>query len=162
MKYAGTNIQELLCDTESVVASANAHKDQIKKLVDSLISKIRSLCLHSDVQYFPDPSGNNDSYYVCSECGLEKKYKESFNIKVEKVNLIPNKFIAIADSNILLFVRMDDKIWIVLWWDGSKWHESSISDNICAVAAWNTTNNMLRDRTYFDDLDSSITRQIFR
>lgn len=37
------------------------------------IKSIQNSCDHDSITYHPDPSGNNDSSYVCDECGLEKK-----------------------------------------------------------------------------------------
>ncbi len=35
------------------------------------IEEYRSKCDHSNVTFVSDPSGNNDSYHVCDECGKE-------------------------------------------------------------------------------------------
>ena len=35
------------------------------------LKNIRENCPHEDVEYYPDPSGNNDSSYMCKTCGLD-------------------------------------------------------------------------------------------
>lgn len=47
-------------------------RDNIEKLREIQIH-LRTICDHSERSFYPDPSGNNDSYYVCDICGLEKK-----------------------------------------------------------------------------------------
>lgn len=42
---------------------------ELRKLADS----VRKRCTH-DYDYVPDPSGNNDSGYVCRACGDERKH----------------------------------------------------------------------------------------
>jgi len=50
----------------------NNFRESIKKL-NRIMSLTQQLCDHSEVKYYPDASGNNDSCYVCQICGLEKK-----------------------------------------------------------------------------------------
>lgn len=45
------------------------HEEKTKQLNAEFV-KIRSQCKHWDRVYHPDPSGNNDSYYECTICGL--------------------------------------------------------------------------------------------
>lgn len=33
----------------------------------------RVQCINHKWEYHPDPSGNNDSYYQCSKCGIEQE-----------------------------------------------------------------------------------------
>ena len=47
--------------------------NETNKKFDTLINEARKLCDHSETKYVADASGNNDSYYVCLICGLEKK-----------------------------------------------------------------------------------------
>ncbi len=35
------------------------------------VAEVRKSCTHPTTTYFPDPSGNNDSYTQCDVCGLE-------------------------------------------------------------------------------------------
>lgn len=35
------------------------------------VAEIRKSCTHPTTTYFPDPSGNNDSYTQCDVCGVE-------------------------------------------------------------------------------------------
>ena len=46
---------------------------QMIKICNESIRNLRSQCLHGSVKYVPDASGNNDSYYYCTDCGEEKK-----------------------------------------------------------------------------------------
>lgn len=43
------------------------------KALNAIARVTRSMCDHSETQYYPDASGNNDSYHVCLICGLERK-----------------------------------------------------------------------------------------
>jgi hypothetical protein len=43
-----------------------------RKSLDKKTKNIQSECIH-DYKYHPDPSGNNDSWYICEGCGLEAK-----------------------------------------------------------------------------------------
>lgn len=40
--------------------------------IDKEKQELRQLCLHEWI-FHSDPSGNNDSYYECNICGLEKR-----------------------------------------------------------------------------------------
>lgn len=53
----------------------NLEKDYKDDLEDmrTVIRAVRTKCKHEETEYYPDPSGNNDSCYVCLICGLEKK-----------------------------------------------------------------------------------------
>lgn len=33
----------------------------------------QNICTHENTKYVSDPSGNNDSYSYCLDCGIEKK-----------------------------------------------------------------------------------------
>ncbi len=51
-------------------------EDQYKKdrkKINGKISQLQSSCSHAKTKYCPDPSGNNDSCYVCQICGKEAK-----------------------------------------------------------------------------------------
>lgn len=41
-----------------------------RALNDRLLA-FQNTCLHTNTQYVPDASGNNDSYTECLECGME-------------------------------------------------------------------------------------------
>ena len=43
-----------------------------RKILEKQISDLSIDCLHQ-WNFNPDPSGNNDSYYNCTECGKESK-----------------------------------------------------------------------------------------
>ena len=59
------------------------HESTIKNLEESIImskksyrshlNEIQSRCPHKNVEYYPDPSGNNDSHYHCNDCGEDNK-----------------------------------------------------------------------------------------
>jgi hypothetical protein len=49
-----------------------AFEESLKGL-NKIMSLAQHLCDHSETEYIPDASGNNDSYHVCLICGLEKK-----------------------------------------------------------------------------------------
>jgi len=46
------------------------HKVVLKGL-DEQLAAVRAKCPHIETSYFPDASGNNDSYYQCKWCGAE-------------------------------------------------------------------------------------------
>lgn len=50
------------------------YEEEQKTIADGL-SKIREECQHYEVEYYPDPSGNNDSSYVCQLCGKDRRRK---------------------------------------------------------------------------------------
>lgn len=43
------------------------------KELDAELSEIRRTCKHRNQEYYPDPSGNNDSSYICHDCGAEAR-----------------------------------------------------------------------------------------
>lgn len=49
------------------------HKDEIRDLYKRL-NDLSKECEHN-WEYYPDPSGNNDSCYICNECSKEVKRK---------------------------------------------------------------------------------------
>lgn len=59
----------------------SAQKDHRKKMdhhKDEL-TKLRKICQHEELTFHPDPSGNNDSCYICDWCGKEARRKSGFN-----------------------------------------------------------------------------------
>lgn len=54
------------------VDNANAEFKNARKIYDDTIRSIRAECPH-DYKYHPDPSGNNDSEYVCEVCGNSRR-----------------------------------------------------------------------------------------
>lgn len=50
----------------------NRHKNRIKKMKD-MLREFQKTCNHPNnlVRYYPDPSGNNDSYNMCWNCGCQ-------------------------------------------------------------------------------------------
>ena len=48
----------------------STYKDTHKKLDDQL-AEVRQKCPHLETEYYPDASGNNDSWTECKWCGLE-------------------------------------------------------------------------------------------
>ncbi len=61
IKYEYVAIQQwqILCKEK-----VDVHKENIKEL--------QKQCSHIREHYYPDPSGNNDSCYVCDVCGKER------------------------------------------------------------------------------------------
>ncbi len=51
----------------------NARHSKERKRLDSVLAELRKQCPHSETQYHPDPSGNNDSSYECHICGKEAR-----------------------------------------------------------------------------------------
>lgn len=49
-----------------------AFEESLKRL-NKIMSLAQQLCDHPETKYYPDASGNNDSYHVCLICGLERK-----------------------------------------------------------------------------------------
>lgn len=49
---------------------AAKHKNEVSA-IRSRISELRKSCGHEDTTYYPDASGNNDSYTECNICGSE-------------------------------------------------------------------------------------------
>lgn len=49
------------------------HKSECEEM-RARIRQLQNICPHENTKYVPDPSGNNDSYYVCLDCHKEKKY----------------------------------------------------------------------------------------
>ena len=43
--------------------------DENLKEIREQIRKIQKSCGHESKKYYPDASGNNDSYYICNICG---------------------------------------------------------------------------------------------
>ena len=71
-------VQKLsIADSKSAVdQQIAAWHDARKKLQSEYfaeIERIQSLCDHQ-FTYVPDPSGNNDSTYICVGCNLEKRH----------------------------------------------------------------------------------------
>lgn len=48
------------------------HRNTIKEL-NAAIHQNKINCPHHETTYYPDPSGNNDSYHICTACGKEAK-----------------------------------------------------------------------------------------
>ena len=46
------------------------YKDTLKELDDQL-AEVRQKCPHLETEYYPDASGNNDSWTECKWCGTE-------------------------------------------------------------------------------------------
>ena len=57
------------CNTE-IDDEIRRHEALLKKLRSNL-SSIRRDCTHAVKTYHGDPSGNNDSCYICDICGAE-------------------------------------------------------------------------------------------
>jgi hypothetical protein len=47
-------------------------QESVRKLSE-IKRTLQKMCSHTETKYVPDASGNNDSYYYCLNCGLEKK-----------------------------------------------------------------------------------------
>ena len=50
------------------ICAENVRYEQKIKDIKATISEIQSKCPHWTTNYYPDPSGNNDSYTVCKIC----------------------------------------------------------------------------------------------
>lgn len=48
------------------------YKNSLKKINSDILS-IQKSCKHQDREYFPDPSGNSDSFEECKICGAQDK-----------------------------------------------------------------------------------------
>lgn len=48
----------------------STYKDTLKELDDQL-AEVRQKCPHLETEYYPDASGNNDSWTECKWCGTE-------------------------------------------------------------------------------------------
>ena len=55
-----------------IIAEENRHTEAIKEL-ERRRAEVRRNCPHAVTTYIPDASGNNDSWYQCSICGLESR-----------------------------------------------------------------------------------------
>lgn len=52
------------------------YKENLANAVTELRT-IRQLCQHYETHYCLDPSGNNDSSYICDLCGKESRRREN-------------------------------------------------------------------------------------
>jgi len=43
--------------------------------INKELRTLQGLCDHESVEYYPDPSGNNDSSYMCTACGKAGRRK---------------------------------------------------------------------------------------
>jgi ribosomal protein S27E len=59
----------LKCYKASLTDEHRRHELKRKEL-DEQFLKVRQKCKHWQTTFHPDPSGNNDSYYECTICGL--------------------------------------------------------------------------------------------
>ena len=66
-------LNDILYDLQIVVERQEEIFRETDKSLKKLISSLQNLCEHKETKYVPDASGNNDSYYYCLVCGLEKK-----------------------------------------------------------------------------------------
>lgn len=67
MKYHFPNSPYL----QYIEALENLQKefDQKREALRQTLRNAQKLCKHENATYHPDPSGNNDSYIECNECG---------------------------------------------------------------------------------------------
>ena len=56
---------------EKIIALKRQHRQELD-IEDKKLRELNNICPHYSLTYHPDPSGNNDSYYRCSICGLEQ------------------------------------------------------------------------------------------
>jgi hypothetical protein len=63
-------------ETKASIASIKKEKqmemerhEKAMKDLDAKIKGVQGICRHLARTYYPDPSGNNDSYYECDHCG---------------------------------------------------------------------------------------------
>ncbi len=78
-----STVEEMSCDDkmksllyayfEQLEEADAVHVRTIKE-INGKIAAVRRSCKHTKTTYHPDASGNNDSWYTCDVCGLEKKY----------------------------------------------------------------------------------------
>lgn len=46
------------------------HNKAFNSLREQLVA-IQQQCSHKSTTYYPDPSGNNDSFHECNDCGKQ-------------------------------------------------------------------------------------------
>lgn len=66
--------EQILNDIDVIHKNQNTIDEQYKRQKQDLnaaITKIQNECPHYDTTYYPDPTGNNDSFYECRLCGKE-------------------------------------------------------------------------------------------
>ena len=67
-----------IAETQEKIEKINREMDKLqfntdqkmKQLKEELIN-VRTTCSHPDQTYYPDPSGNSDSFYECNICGKQ-------------------------------------------------------------------------------------------
>lgn len=67
------NIKDIVYDIQLELERQEEIFKETTKSLKKLIYSLQSICEHKETKYVPDASGNNDSYYYCLNCGLEKK-----------------------------------------------------------------------------------------
>lgn len=68
--YVGNIRHEVKRISEERGLIESEHKVALKGL-DEQLGAVRKKCPHLETQYYPDASGNNDSWYECKWCGVE-------------------------------------------------------------------------------------------
>ena len=73
-----TKMKDYVFDIRRVVKRINEEREQADSThkarlngLDEQLDAVRERCPHLETRYFPDASGNNDSYYECKWCGAE-------------------------------------------------------------------------------------------
>lgn len=51
------------------------HENAVKKLQAAIFAVQENECVHGSWTFYPDPSGNNDSFHECDTCGRERHRK---------------------------------------------------------------------------------------
>jgi uncharacterized coiled-coil DUF342 family protein len=64
-------IQSKIRSLEKEKCKAKADFDIKIDIINSQIKSIKEECVHELTTYYPDASGNNDSFYECDICGKE-------------------------------------------------------------------------------------------
>ena len=64
-------IQRDIAEAKADVALAKSALEVTTARAERTIKAAQERCPHVEVEYIPDPSGNNDSYHRCLTCGKE-------------------------------------------------------------------------------------------
>lgn len=80
------NLRKIMDDVDTSISVRDDRKELLKDLqecqtrhakeldeINSKLDRLQILCPHFNVEYFPDTSGNNDSYYYCNDCKAESE-----------------------------------------------------------------------------------------
>lgn len=66
-------LNEEIHELSKEIDSLKIRLEEMERLLDDKVRQFQLTCKHEKTRYYPDPSGNNDSFHSCLDCGLEKK-----------------------------------------------------------------------------------------